>query len=363
MEDADHQPRCSVEGRIMACLRSDLVVGPAFWGIVLSLVCHSSLGREVKLVICPQKVSAEAGKYTLLPPAASLTDGDAVALYGRAAQALMADADWARVDKWLALPPEKLPLDEVEGVLERHVTSLKDMAQAVRCRQCDWPHATDGASLGARLGEFRRLGSLVRLWTLYEIAQGSPESAILALRTGFGMARQIGQAPSTLQYSAGMAVAALMRDGVAQFVQMEEAPNLYAALTALPKPLADIEKTIESERKGITPEMLAAQKMTREQFERMLAPVYDGMRVGARRWESDLALLECVEALRSYAASHGGQLPQNLGEITEVSVRKDPMTAQAFRYSRTGATAVLESPAPPGNKKEVIIRYQITVRK
>jgi hypothetical protein len=354
----------------MMRLRGSLTAAAATCVVFSSLVCRPALGREgnsvirpqvVKLVVCPQKVSAEAGKYALLPPEASLTDGDAVPLYNKASKALMADADWARIDKWLALPLEQLPLEEVQGVLERHMESLRTIAQAVRCRQSNWPSVTDGASLGAKLGEFRRLGSIVRLWTRYEIAQGSPESAIVALRTGFGMARHIGQAPGTLQYSSGIAIAAMMRDEVQRFVQMEEAPNLRAALAALPKPFVDLEKTIESERKAITPELLTQQKMTREQFEGNLKPIYDGMRAAAKRWESDLALLQCVEAVRSYAASHGGQLPQNLTEIAEISVPKDPMTNQAFRYTRTGSTAVLESPTPPGNKQGVV-RYEITVK-
>ena len=246
-------------------------------------------------------------------------------------------------------------------MLERHMESLKVIAQAVRCRQCNWPAVTGGATLSTNLADFQRLGSLVRLWARYEIAQGSPEGVILALRTGFGMARHIGQTPGTMQYSSGMAIAAMMRDEVERLVQMEEAPNLYAALAALPKPFVDIEKSIENERKAITSELLASLKMTREQLESKSNPVYEGMRVGAKRWESDLVLLLCIEALRSYAASHGGQLPQSLGEITEVSVPKDPMTGEAFRYTRTGATAVLESPTPPGNKQKVI-RYEITVK-
>jgi hypothetical protein len=69
-----------------------------------------------------------------------------------------------------------------------------------------------------------------------------------------------------------------------------------------------------------------------------------------------------VEAIRSYAASHAGQLPQTLTEITEVPVPKDPVSGAAFRYSRTGATAVLESAMPSGGDAQDVIRYEITVK-
>ena len=345
----------------MVRLREIRTVGVVAWAVVLSLFCPSAPGQEAKLTIYPQKMSTEVGKNSLLPPSASLTDGDAVPLYHQAAQALMADKDWARIDKWLALPLDQLPPEEAQGALERHMESLKVIAQAVRCRQCNWPALTSGTNLPTNLAEFQKLGTLVRLWARFEIAQGSPESVLLALRTGFGMARHIAQAPSTIQYLSGMGIAALMRDEVGRWVQTEDAPNLYAALAALPKPFGDIEKSIESEKKAIPSELPAGLKMTREQFDAKLKTSHDAFRMAAKRWESDLALLQCIEALRSYAAWHGGQLPQSLTEITEVSVPKDPMTGEAFRYTRTGAAAVLESPIPPGNKQKVI-RYEITVK-
>ena len=345
----------------MGHVREGWVPGIGAWAIVLGLFCQSVPGQEVKLTIYPQKVSAEAGKYSLLPAPDSLTEGDAAPLYKEAAKPLMADADWARIDQWLARSPEQLPPEEAQGVLERHMASLKAIARAVRCRQCNWPALTAGTDLTTNLAEFRRLGSLVRLWVRYEIAESSPESAILALRTGFGMARHIGQAPGTICYLTGMALAGTMREETNRLVQTEDAPNLYAALVALPKPFLDLEKSIESERKALPSELPPGLKMTREELASKMNTLYDQLRVGAKRWESDLALLQCVEALRSYAASHGGQLPQTLAEITEVSIPKDPMTGEAFRYTRTSTAAVLESPLPPGNKKSVI-QYEIVVK-
>jgi hypothetical protein len=69
-----------------------------------------------------------------------------------------------------------------------------------------------------------------------------------------------------------------------------------------------------------------------------------------------------AEAIRSYAASHDGQLPQTLAEVTEVPVPKDPMSGAAFRYTRTGAGAVLEPTAPDDSDAKGIIRCEITVK-
>ena len=107
----------------------------------------------------------------------------------------------------------------------------------------------------ANLQQYRNLGSALRLWARYEIAQENYEGAVLALQTGFGMGRHLTQGPTTGGVPGGS------RDNgygdvqeVEEFVQAGEAPNLYAALAALPKPFTDVEKVIESEKKAIPSE-------------------------------------------------------------------------------------------------------------
>ncbi len=342
----------------MVCAREGRAAGAAVWAVVLGLVCGSTLGRDVKLVVRPQKVSAEAGKYALLPPAASLTEGDAAPLYEKAVNVLPGKALDDQIQKWLRMPTEQLPLDEVEKVVTQYVESFKCVAQAIKCRECKWSDATT-----ANLQQYRSLSWAIRLWARYEIAQENYEGAILAVRTGFGMSRHLTQGPTLMEYLVGVAVAAAMCPEVGEFAQAGEAPNLYAALAALPKPFTDAEKAIEIDKK-VTPSEPPA-GVTRAQFENDLAQgpkAYDRIRLIAKRLETDLAAVQCVEAIRSYAASHGGQLPQTLAEITEVSVPKDPMGDAAFRYTRTGATAVLESAMPAGGNAKDVTRYEITIK-
>jgi len=74
-----------------------------------------------------------------------------------------------------------------------------------------------------------------------------------------------------------------------------------------------------------------------------------------------VAALQCVEALRHYAASHRGQLPQQLSEITGVQVPVDPGTGKPFAYRYDGSKAVLEVSAPKGGTPRDSTRYEITV--
>jgi tetratricopeptide (TPR) repeat protein len=335
----------------MARAHGKLVVGVALGVVVLGLLGRPVLGREVKLVICPQKAPAEAGKYVLLPPAASLTDEDAAALYDKAVKLLPGKAAAEQVQQYLQMPIDKLPQDQAEQVLKQYLESLRCAAQAVKCRQCNWSAGESEEEEAASAKKYRELAYGIRLWARLEVSRGEYEGAILALQTGFGMARRLGQTPSAMGFLHGIAVAAVMLPEVEQWVQMADAPNLYAAFAALPKPLVDAEKCIEGET-GATSSQLPAKTKAR----------YDPLLVLGKRLERDLAVLQSVEAIRSYAASHNGQLPQTLAEITETSVPTDPISQAAFRYTRTGATAVLESPAPPGGQKKQELRYEIAVK-
>ena len=57
--------------------------------------------------------------------------------------------------------------------------------------------------------------------------------------------------------------------------------------------------------------------------------------------QQHLDVLRCVEALRYYAAEHGGNLPASLDDIHEVPLPINPVTGQAFGYRLEGDTAVL----------------------
>ncbi len=352
----------------MVWARKSRAAGAAVWAVVLGLVGGSVLGREVKLTVRPQKLSAEAGKYVLLPPAASLTDGDAMPLYEKAIKALPGKALDDQIQKWLKMPIEQLPIDPVGEALEQYVGSFKCVAQAVKCRECRWPASIAGEP--ANEPQYVKLGRAVRLWARYEIAQGNHESALLAMQAGIGMGKHLSQGPNQMQFLTGVGIMAGLCREIEELVQTEDAPNLHGALAALPRPTVDVEKIMDSEKKAGAKFKQSGPPagMTRAQFENELKQgeerwktLPERLGVLAKRFDRDLALLQSVEAIRSYAASHKGQLPQTLGEITEVAVPKDPMSGAMFRYTRTGATAVLESSNLYGGKEEAV-RYEITVK-
>jgi hypothetical protein len=331
------------------------------WAVVLNLVAQAALGREAKLMIYPQKMSTEADKSSLLPPSASLTEGDAVPLYDKALQALPGKASDDQVRQYLKMPVDQLPGDQVEQALKPYIESFKYAVQAVKCRECNWPAWRPETAL-AKVNEYRRLAFAIRLWARLEITQGECEGAMLPIQTGLGLARHLGQAPLLIQLQMAVAAANSICGEIEQLVQRDDSPNLYSSLAHLPRPFVNPEKAIDAERQA-TFARFSGTLVSKGQLESQMKPVHDRTRALAKKLDSDLAMLQCVEAIRSYAASHGGQLPQTLAEIKEVSIPNDPMSGAAFRYTRTGATAVLESTVPAGGEKRDELRYEITVKK
>jgi hypothetical protein len=73
-----------------------------------------------------------------------------------------------------------------------------------------------------------------------------------------------------------------------------------------------------------------------------------------------IALLRVIEALRLYAAAHGGTLPETLDQVTEVPVPDDPATGKPFVYRRAGSAALLHG--PQAGLRTPLTPYRITIR-
>lgn len=308
-------------------------------------------GRGGKLVIHPQKTLAELGRWSLLPPEESRIDADAVPLYEKAVKALPGKADDERIRVWLMASLSRLPAQRVQRTLQPYAETLKYTALAARCRQSDWPQWKPGVPVPYCEG-YRRLAFAIRVWIRMETANNRYEEAISALQTGFGMAKHLGHAPTIVLVLIGTAISQVACREIEVFVQREGAPNLRLALASLPRPFVDLESAIEKEAAIASSygEVTTGEKVAQDQC-RMLV----------NRFHVNLAALECVEAIRSYAASHGGRLPQSLAEIEGTSLPRDPTSGAPFRYTGTGATAVLESPAPAGDEKGGL-RYKVLVK-
>jgi len=332
--------------------------------LILSLIVAPAQARRFKsgpleLEVNPAKAPESGEKYSLLPTADKQTDADAAPLYKEAVEALAGGRkQQEQIGKWLELPPEQLPQEQVEAMIQKNLESLRLVARAAKCKQCKWPKWKPGTNPPNQSG-YRNLSFLVRLWARLEIARGRQDSALPAMQTGFGMAKHIGEGPTTIQALVGIAIGATMCREAELFIEGEDSPNLYRALDDLPRPFIDVTKAIESEKANLN----AYNFLIRKQFEKQLKPAHDRMLIIQKRFGNNLNVVQCVEAIRHYAAMHDGQLPEKLSDITDLELPKDVFTGKPFEYRRTDKGAVVQSLMPEGGDAVDITRYEVVVKK
>lgn len=308
--------------------------------IVISLIVLLAVvpaeARTVELTIHPAKSPKPEQKYQLLVKADEQNDADAAPLYEKAVQTLPEDLNMDEIEQWLKIPPDELPLKKVQSTLQRLEPALKLLEQAARCKRCEWPYLYDD-ELSENLREHRRLLFLLALKVRLQIAQGRYDDALDSVQSGFAMAKHLGNDPVLLRGLVGIGIAAHMCRRLEQFVQGPDAPNLYRALLDLPQPLIDLSKQVEWEEPDIK------------------GKVYLLM----NRLNRHIAVLQCIEAIRLYAGSHGGKFPEKLADVTGIKVPVDPVTKKPFSYKSTGSEAVLELDATEGSEGRDAVRYEL----
>lgn len=328
--------------------------------IILLMVVIPAQARTVELALSPAKSAKPEQKYQLIVKAEEQIDADAVALYEKAVKLIPKDFNQEQITKWLNLPIEQFPQQQAEEVLQKYLEPLKLVARAAKCEECNWPEWKPGDQIEG-LTEYRKLAFILELWARLEISQKRYEGAAIAMRTGFAMARHLGKGPTIIQGLVGAAVGSLMCREVEEFVQMEDSPNSYRAIAEMPRPFVNIENAIENEKK-VSRES-AMNKLTNGQIVKQLAPAFDRARMISKRLDNNLNGLQCIEAIRHYAAEHAGQLPQKLSDIKELEIPKDVISDKAFEYNRTASGATLSSAIPEGGNERDSLQYEIILQK
>jgi hypothetical protein len=234
--------------------------------VLLSATAAASaqvVGAEFQLTAQPAKEPVPALKYQFLPELRDQTPGNAATLYHRAILVYKEKRGelnpeqrrelMQQVEKWSDLPLKSLPRAEMRGYFERYKAVLKLVERAARCERCDWNLAEsvrqDGVeALLPELQGMRDFATLLRDKIRLEMAEGNLDEAARTLRTGFTMARHTSEAPTLITSLVSIAIGYIMLGQIDQFVQQPGAPNLYWALTDLPRPFIDLRKAFQTER-------------------------------------------------------------------------------------------------------------------
>jgi hypothetical protein len=304
--------------------------------------------------------SGTSTEVQLLPTVEQLIAGDAYPLYEQACAALPPTLDRTALADWANAEPGMIPMDRVKAVLDECQAVFKLFNEASLCVDCNWPAGTPGSPPPAPQ-DYRPLARLINLRTAYELAKGTPEKSSESLGLGLRLAQQLGAGPTLPHALVGIAIGTLSCRQVPALMEQSHSLNLLEALANLPTPFIDIEKTIQSELDNLDTDP-RVNFFNRNAFLGVLEPAHERVRILALRFERDLKMLQCLEAIRLYAAAHDGNLPERLDQGLPGAVPIDPLHDLPFVYRASGDSAILESPAPRGEKAKVGLRYDITVR-
>ncbi len=309
-----------------------------FFIILLPIVVPAE-ARTVELTLHPAKSPKPEQNYQLIVKAEDQIDADAAPLYEKALQSLPGGLKMDEINQWLKTPPDKLPLKKVQSTLQQLEPALELLEQAARCKRCEWPYLYDD-ELSENLREHRRLLFFLALKVRFQIARDRYDDAIGTVQTGFAMAKHLGDDSTLVRGLVGIGISSYMCRQLEEFIQRSDAPNLYRALRDLPQPLIDLTKQVEWEE-----------------------PDTKGkVHLQMNRLDRHVTILQCIEAMRLYAAAHEGTFPKRLSDITLVPVPDDPATNKPFVYTRSGAKAVLEMPALKGVTERDTTRYELSLK-
>ena len=292
-------------------------------------------GDPIRIAVNPAEAPKPSLKYRLAPDRRDLAPGNAAAVYYRAMaffvenSALLKEIKDDSWSEWMHTPLKELPLEQVKEQLAHARHLLHEIDLGARCKDCDWQleNRSEGAVLLLpEIQSFRSIAPVLAVRARYEMAQGKWEDAIQTLQTGYAAGRHLGRGPTIIHVLIGGAFAGVMDEQLETLIQQPGAPNLYWALTDMPRPYLDAEKAYEQESRMIDRMMPWVQRLDGPALSSaQLQAVMDDMRKGIDDLASELSLVQPSEVEKLGQAFF---LVQGYGEAKRGLLARDKYTAE-----------------------------------
>jgi len=248
------------------------------------VAARAETAKPIPLTLAPAAAPVPALKYLLLPELSEQTPGNAVQLYYRAFS-----PEWwtnvrkrevmEKVDKVSETPIAELKNSDLKWLL--NYQALREVDRAARRAYCDWELTDRLKEDGIKLlipdvQAMRDFAKFLAARARLEMAEGRLDKALDTLRTGFALARHVGDSVTLIQALVGNAVGAVMLTQLEELLRQPGSPNLYWALTDLPRPFIDLHKPLQGEKLwlfGTFPELREVDNphLSPQQLERLQA--------------------------------------------------------------------------------------------
>ena len=230
--------------------------------------------QSLKVTLHPAAEPRPALKYQLLPTMPDLIPGNAAVYYGKvtAEQPVFRDRDfWEKVAKWTNDSSlEELRRDEVLKQLQ-YRTVYHFLERGSRCQYCDWQLPLGESEFYSMLlpdvQQTRQFARFLVARARAEIAEGKYDDAIHTLAIGYALGRHVAEGETLVNGLVGMAICGIMSRRVQELIEQPDAPNLYWALSRLPRPLVDLDRAAQAEMNAVHwsfPELRDAESATQD---------------------------------------------------------------------------------------------------
>ncbi len=280
--------------------------------------------KVIKITLHPMAQPRPALKYRLLPSFLDCRPGNAAVMWNRLPAertAYFHDLDklWETTDQWMEIPIND-PREKEFRAKHPEICSVgdlyADMARAARYESCDWQlpiHEGNAFQiLLPELNQLRTFGRLLAAKARLEIAEGKYDQAVETLQTGLALARDAAKGPTLIHGLVGAAIAGprILASQIEQFIQRPDAPNLYWALSALPRPLIDFRPGFEAESNSLFlqfPELrdLDKKDLSAEDWRKLLGTMFNATERLQRQPEAQSLAQRRDNGPRTARLSHG----------------------------------------------------------
>ena len=199
-------------------------------------------------------------KYELLPRLRDRVPGNAALDYHRA---YLLRPAWPRDPQegkklgdtliaWEETPVDKLPVADIKKHLELYSQSFRALDSAARADHCDWElsNKISVKNIDMLLSEvqaIRELARFQRFRVRVALAENDFDAAVRHIQTGIRLGKDAGEGPTVINALVGIAITTIFLNEVEQLIQRPNGPNMYWALTTLPRPVLDPRPALEGE--------------------------------------------------------------------------------------------------------------------
>lgn len=212
--------------------------------------------RPATLELSAQEIESPLLKRRLYPVEPELVEGDAAPILLRLPweQTRFFSEEIHKLERWLTLPLDHPDWQDSNGVLPANF--YREMKRAAYRRDAHWGYPLHEEPLynillpdlqGARGVVGYGLSAKIR----YHIRNGEFDQAREGIAVGLGVSRHYAKTPFIVTQLVVAALQRMMLDRTLELMAADGSPNLYWALSSLPRPLFDLRPSLEFEVRAL----------------------------------------------------------------------------------------------------------------